>query len=183
VGAVTGRVVAVCRSPGHSFSKPVVETVDLVARLGVAGDCHAGATVQHRSRLVTEATKPNLRQVHLIHAELIETLKAQGFRVAPGAMGENITTFGVALLDLPRGTRLRLGAEAEVTITGLRTPCRQLDDFQAGLMEAVIDRTQRGARSFLVGVMAEASRSGRIRPGDAIEIVLPPKPHKPLGRV
>ncbi len=132
-------VVGVHAAPAHSFSKDSQDSIRLVEGLGVEGDAHLGRTVQHRSRVRRDPTQPNLRQVHLIHAELLDELAGLGFTVRPGDVGENITTRGVDLLALPRGTRLRLGASAVLEITGLRNPCRQLDTFTPGLMRATLD--------------------------------------------
>ena len=128
----SARVVAVAASPAHTMAKPALGSIRLVVGLGVAGDAHAGATVKHRSRVARDPTQPNLRQVHLIHAELHEELRRGGFELAPGEMGENVTTRGIDLLSLPAGARLRLGAEAVVAIAGLRNPCRQLDGLRPG---------------------------------------------------
>ncbi|HYE00029.1 MAG TPA: MOSC domain-containing protein, partial [Alphaproteobacteria bacterium] len=148
------RILAVCRSPVHGFSKPSEPCIRLLAGLGVEGDAHAGETVKHRSRVARDPTQPNLRQVHLIHGELLEELRAQGFRVEPGTMGENVTTAGLDLLALPVGTRLRLGAEAAVEVTGLRNPCIQLDRYQQGLTAAVLDRDAAGGLIRKAGIMA-----------------------------
>ena len=121
------RVVTVSRSAGHTMGKPNQERITLLAGLGVEGDAHAGVTVKHRSRVAADPSRPNLRQVHLIHAELHDALASAGFAVAPGQMGENITTRGIDLLALPTGTRLHLGESAVVEVTGLRNPCTQLD--------------------------------------------------------
>src|SRR6266536_4912396 len=139
-----GRVEAVSRSATHTLSKGNQATIRLIAGLGVEGDAHAGATVKHRSRVARDPSQPNLRQVHLIHADLHEELRAAGYEVTPGAMGENVTTRGIDLLGLPRGTRLHLGPEAVVEITGLRNPCVQLDGLQQGLMAATLDRDDHG---------------------------------------
>jgi MOSC domain-containing protein YiiM len=155
----------------------------LLAGLGVEGDAHMGETVKHRSRVARDPTKPNLRQVHLIHGELIDELRGRGFRVTPGAMGENVTTRGVALLDLPTGTRLHLGAEAIVEVTGLRNPCAQLDRFQHGLMAAVLDRDAGGELIRKAGIMAVVVSGGEIRSADPIRIELPPAPHRRLQPV
>ena len=176
------RIIAVCRSPGHTMSKPRADSVRLLEGLGVEGDAHAGATVKHRSRVAKDPTSPNLRQVHLIHTELFDELRAKGFTVNPGQMGENITTAGIDLLSLPRGTRLRLGEKAVVEITGLRNPCSQIDGIQQGLMEAVLERRSTG----LVrksGVMAIVLVSGEVKPDDRIAIELPAQPHEPLKPV
>ncbi len=148
--------------------------------LALIGDIHAGETVKHRYRLAKDPTQPNLRQVHLIHAELFDELQAQGFAVAPGQMGENITTRGIDLLALPTGTTLHLGAEAVVEVTGLRSPCHQLDDFQSGLKAAVLDRDEEGRIIRKAGIMSIVLTGGAVRPGDPIAIVLPPEPHRPL---
>jgi MOSC domain-containing protein YiiM len=178
-----GTVIAVSRSPGHSFTKPNDSSVRLLEGLGVEGDAHLGTTVQHRSRVAKDPTVPNLRQVHLIHAELMDELEAAGFRVWPGAMGENVTTRGIDLLGLPTGTRLRLGAKAIIEITGLRNPCRQLNDFQPGLMNATLEHDAGGNLIRKAGVMAVVLAGGEIKPGDAIEIELPPEPWRKLAAV
>ena len=178
-----GAIVAVCRSAGHSFSKAPQASVRLVAGLGVEGDAHAGATVKHRSRVARDPSQPNLRQVHLIHAELHDELHAAGFAVAPGDMGENVTTRGIHLLDLPVGTRLHLGATAVVELTGLRNPCAQLDRFRQGLMTAVLDRDAEGRLVRKAGVMAIVREGGEVRAGDAIRVELPPAPHVALAVV
>jgi MOSC domain-containing protein YiiM len=180
---LTARIVSVSRCQSHRLSKPVAAEVRLVAGVGVEGDCHAGATVQHRSRLARGPAPANLRQAHLFPEELLETLRGRGFRVGPGVVGENITTRGIDLLALPRGARLVLGADAEVELTGLRTPCSQLDDYQAGLLEAMIDRPRGAAAILRAGVMAVVTGSGVVRAGDPITVVLPPGPHRPLGPV
>lgn len=179
----TGVVVAASRAPAHSFSKSPQESIHVLAGLGVVGDAHSGATVKHRSRVAVGPSQPNLRQVHLLHAELHDELNAAGFSLAPGAMGENITTRGIDLLGLPVGTLLAIGAEAVLEVTGLRNFCYQLDDFQPGLMAAVLDRDAQGNLVRKSGIMAIVQASGEIRPGDKINAQLPPLPHRALDRV
>lgn len=154
----------------------------MLAGLGVEGDCHAGQTVQHRSRVARDPDQPNLRQIHLIHAELHEALLAQWVKVRPGDMGENITTGGLDLLALPTGARLTIG-EAVIEVTGLRNPCQQLNHFQPGLMYAVLDRDAEGGLVRKAGVMGIVVAGGEVRPGDAIAVDLPPPPHRPLAPV
>jgi MOSC domain-containing protein YiiM len=177
---VTGVVVAVHSSPSHTMSKPGRDAITLLAGLGVEGDAHMGETVKHRSRVRRDPTQPNLRQVHLIHSELHDELQAAGFLVAPGQMGENVTTRGIDLLSLPAGTRLRLGVDAVVEVTGLRNPCTQLDGIQSGLMAAVLDRDDDGNVIRKSGVMAIVVEGGEIRPGDQIDAELPAQPHRAL---
>jgi MOSC domain-containing protein YiiM len=160
-----------------------VAAIRLLPGLGVEGDAHAGRTVQHRSRVARDPTQPNLRQVHLIHAELHEELRDAGFAVSAGEMGENVTTRGVDLLGLPTGTRLRLGEHAIVEVTGLRNPCAQLDTLQPGLMAAVLGRAAAGNLVRKAGVMAVVVAGGVVRPGDTVVIALPPPPHHPLTPV
>jgi MOSC domain-containing protein YiiM len=165
------------------MAKPLQDAITLVAGHGVQGDAHAGTTVKHRSRVRRDATRPNLRQVHLIHAELHDELAAAGFEVRPGQMGENVTTRGVDLLGLPAGARLRLGSRAVVQVTGLRNPCVQLDGIQPGLMQATLDRDHEGKLVRKTGVMGVVLENGEVRPGDSIEVDLPPEPHALLEPV
>ncbi|MGH3043894.1 MAG: MOSC domain-containing protein [Gaiellaceae bacterium] len=165
------------------MSKPVRESIVLVAGLGVDGDAHQGVTVKHRSRVRRDPTAPNLRQVHLIHAELHDELGVGGFPVSPGQLGENVTTRGVDLLALPAGTRLHLGATAVVEVTGLRNPCTQLDGIQEGLMAATLGRDQDGGLVRKAGVMGIVLVGGEVRPGASIRVELPSEPHRALEPV
>ena len=178
-----GVVIAVARVARHALSKATEDRIRLLAGLGVEGDAHLGRTVQHRSRVRRDPAQPNLRQVHLLHAELHDELRARDFDVGPGVMGENVTTRGVDLLGLPTGTRLRLGEEAEMQLTGLRNPCVQLDRFQRGLLPAVLGRDEQGRTVRRAGVMAVVLAGGEVRPGDRIAVELPPPPHAPLAPV
>lgn len=180
---VVGVVTVVSRSGSHTFSKPACDNIRLLTGLGVEGDAHMGETVKHRSRVARDPTQPNLRQVHLIHAELHDELNASGFTVAAGVLGENVTTRGVDLLGLPTGARLHIGDTAVVEVTGLRNPCHQLDDFQSGLMKAVLGRDERGNLVRKAGVMAVVLSGGDVRPGDPVHVTLPPPPHQALRQV
>ncbi len=180
---MTGTVLSVSAARGHGFSKKPQMWLRLAAGLGVDGDAHAGATVKHRSRVARDASQPNLRQVHLIHAELFDELTAKGFQIGPGGIGENVLTRGIDLLGLSTGTRLRLGGEAIVEITGLRNPCLQLDRFRPGLMAAVLDRAPDGGLIRKAGVMAIVLANGDVRPGDPITEEPARGPHKPLQPV
>jgi MOSC domain-containing protein YiiM len=173
-------VVAVARSDTHTFSKAIQASIQLVAGLGVTGDAHLGATVKHRSRVARDPTQANLRQVHLIHAELHEELQGMGFVIAPGEMGENITTRGIDLLTLPYGAHLHIGSSAVVEITGLRNPCVQIDRFRAGLLSAVVGRDDAGAIIRKTGVMSVVLCDGEVAAGDTIGVELPAPPHRAL---
>ena len=176
-------VTAVSVSPAHTMAKPGAERIRLLEGLGVEGDAHAGETVKHRSRVARDPNQPNLRQVHLIHAELHDELRGLGLDVAPGEMGENVTTRGVDLLGLPVGARLRLGPDAVVVVAGLRNPCGQLNGIRPGLMAATLGRDADGNLVRKAGVMATVERGGEIVPGDAIAVTLPAGPHQPLAPV
>lgn len=176
-------VVSVSRDPEHRFSKEVVDDIVLIAGLGVEGDAHAGTTVQHRSRVARDPSQPNLRQVHLVHAELFDEVEGSGFEVAPGELGENVTTRGVDLLGLPRGTVLRLGPDAVVEVTGLRNPCVQIDGLEAGLMRELVTRDDEGQVVRKAGVMAVVLAGGRVAPGDSVGVELPEGEHEALQPV
>jgi MOSC domain-containing protein YiiM len=173
-------VTSVSRSGRHTFSKLVVLTIRLVPGLGVEGDAHLGEKVKHRSRVRKNPDDPNLRQVHLIQEELFAELRRGGFDVGPGAIGENVTTRGIDLLGLPTGTRLRLGTDAVVEITGLRNPCGQLDAFQPGLMAAVLGRDAEGNLVRKTGVMAIVISGGDVQAGDPIAVEFPKDERRPL---
>jgi MOSC domain-containing protein YiiM len=170
---MTPTVLAVARDGTHRFSKHPCDAIELVAGQGVASDAHAGTTVQHLSRIARNAAAPNLRQVHLMHAELFDELRMRGFDIAPGALGENVTTRGLDLLALPTGARLRIGAGAEIEITGLRNPCKQIESFRPGLLAAVLDRDAAGNLVRKAGVMAIVHVGGIVRAGDPIGVILP----------
>ena len=176
-------VLAVSLRRGHHFSKTPALSIRLLTGLGVEGDGHSGTTVQHLSRKRFNPTLPNLRQVHLIQAELFDELRVKGFVVAPGDLGENVTTLGIDLLGLPTGTRLTLGETATIEITGLRNPCIQIDRFQPGLMAATLDKDAEGKLIRKAGVMAIVLAGGDVRPGDPITVTLPAGEHRPLVAV
>jgi MOSC domain-containing protein YiiM len=174
------RVEAVFKSNTHTMSKLEQQTIVLLEGLGVEGDAHMGITVKHRSRVAADPTQPNLRQVHLIHSELHDELNARGFQVQAGEMGENITTRGIDLLSLPKGTKLFLGETAMLEITGLRNPCTQLDGLQNGLMNAVLDRDEAGNLIRKAGIMGVVLAGGEVKSGDEIRVELPTEPHERL---
>ncbi|MEO1089216.1 MAG: MOSC domain-containing protein [Pseudomonadota bacterium] len=176
-------VAAVCSRAEHQFSKPTRPSIELVVGEGVVGDAHRGTTVKHRSRVAADPTKPNLRQVHLIHEELFAELAALGFALRPGVVGENVTTRGLDLLALSTGTCLRLGPDAVVEVTGLRNPCKQLNDFQPGLMQACLGVDSTGKVVRKAGVMAVVVAGGIVRPGDPVEVSLPTGRFRPLACV
>jgi MOSC domain-containing protein YiiM len=175
-----GVVTAVSRSSSHTLVKPNADSIRLIAGLGVEGDAHLGERVRHRSRVRRDPAEHNRRQVHLIHSELHDELRAAGFDVDAGQMGENVTTRGIDLLALPAGTRLLVGDSAVVEVTGTRNPCKQLDGIQPGLMAATLDRDADGNLIRKAGVMGIVVAGGEVRPGDAVALELPAPPHRAL---
>jgi len=179
-----GQILAVAADQTHRFAKVPRVEIELAAGLGVVGDAHHGEKVQHRSRVAKQPDAPNLRQVHLIHAELFDELGEAGFNVSPGELGENVTTRGVNLLALPRGTRLLLGSTAVIELTGLRNPCRQIDEnIGQGAMAAVLARGGDGSLIRKAGVMAVVVRSGTVRRGDSAVVEWLPVDRQPLEPV
>ncbi|MDW6004210.1 MOSC domain-containing protein [Vibrio mangrovi] len=177
------KVIAVSRSEAHTFSKSVVDSITLIAGEGVEGDAHRGKTVKHRSRVKVDPTQPNLRQVHLIHSELFQELQEKGFQVEAAALGENITTRGIDLLSLPKGTVLQFPSGAKIMITGLRNPCPQIEAYQKGLLSAVLTKDSAGHVVRKAGVMGIVENGGRVTCGDNIEIIYPEEPFEKLERV
>lgn len=177
------RVLAVSRDDGHHFSKPTVDSITLVEGIGIEGDAHAGEFVQHLSRRRRDPEAPNLRQVHLLHSELFAQVAERGHEVAPGQLGENVTTSGIDILSLPRGTRLTLGADAVIEVTGLRSPCSQINGLSPGLMKELIRLDESGETIRLAGIMSTVVRGGVVRAGDPISVQLPAEPRESLGLV
>jgi MOSC domain-containing protein YiiM len=177
-----GKIVALSKSSTHTMRKFNEYSLNLLTGLGVEGDAHNGVTVKHRSRVAQDPTQPNLRQVHLIHSELHDELKALGFNIVYGQMGENITTQGINLLDLPKGTLLKIG-EAIIEITGLRNPCAQLNGIQDGLMHAVLGRDKHDNLVRKAGIMGIVLNGGIIKVDDLIHVELPELPFIALERV
>lgn len=163
-----GVVVAVAARETHYVTKDAQDAIRLIAGQGVEGDVHSGPTVKHRSRVSKDPTQPNLRQVHLIHCELLDMLVEKGFAIGPAMMGENISTRGIDLLALSAGTRLQIGGEAVIEITGLRNPCHQLNGLIPGLMDAVLDYADDGSLIRLAGVMGIVTTGGVVVAGDPI---------------
>jgi MOSC domain-containing protein YiiM len=183
LGSLNARVLSVHSSSEYTFTKTDQTEITLLAGLGVQNDVHSGAQVRHRSRVAADPTQPNLRQVHLMHQELFDECTELGFDVKPGQLGENITTTGIDLLNLPTGTVLRVGERALIAVTGLRNPCKQINAFQDGLLSAVLGRDSDGNLVRKAGVMSVVLAGGVVRPGDPIVVALPPEPHLPLEMI
>jgi MOSC domain-containing protein YiiM len=174
-------VVSVSCDPDHNFSKLAKDSIVLTAGLGVEGDAHFGPKVQHRTLVRKDPTRVNIRQVHLIHSELFEELRAADFNVAATDLGENILTKGIDLLGLPTGARLHIGGSAIVEVTGLRNPCRQIESFQPGLMAALLYKNEKGELVRKAGIMGIVAAGGIVRPGDAIRVEMPSGELRALG--
>ncbi|MEG3617450.1 MOSC domain-containing protein [Magnetovibrio sp. PR-2] len=181
--ALLGTVQAVSLNPAHGFSKQNQDRIRVLKGLGVEGDAHMGETVQHLSRIAQNPLQPNLRQVHLIASELFEMLSEKGYQLSAGDLGENILTTGLDLISLPVGTKLHIGESAVVELTGLRNPCKQIDDFQEGLMGELVFKDADGNIVRQAGVMSVVETSGEVSPQDTIRIELPPEPHQKMERI
>ena len=175
--AQIGKVFSVSKKSTHEFSKEIQEKIKLITMHGVDGDAHAGKYVKHRSRVKKDPNQLNIRQVHLMTSELLEEFQVAGHHIKPGDLGENITTVGIDLINLPKGTILKIGLEAEVEITGLREPCKQIEDFQDGLLKKVISKNNSGKLDVKSGVMSIVTQGGTVRPGDKIKVIYPNQPH------
>ena len=178
--AQIGKVFSVSKKSTHEFSKEIQEKIKLITMHGVDGDAHAGKYVKHRSRVKKDPNQLNIRQVHLMTSELFQEFQRAGHHVKPGDLGENITTVGIDLINLPKGTILKIGLEAEVEITGLREPCKQIEDFQDGLLKKVISKNNSGKLDVKSGVMSIVTQGGTVRPGDKIKVICPSQPHVEL---
>ena len=184
LASLGGQVVAVSRCSSHGFAKQPHSGIVLIAGEGVEGDAHRGTTVQHLYKVRRDPTQPNLCQVHLFASEMLDELRDAGFDLGPGEIGENVLTRGIDLLRLPKGTVLRLGSEAVLEVTGLRTPCAQIDGYRAGLQKHLWgERDAKGKRIRRAGVMSGGRTGGTVLPNDRIDIEVPERPHIALGPV
>jgi MOSC domain-containing protein YiiM len=182
-GSDLGVVLAVAARNGHGLGKTPFATIMLVAGEGVDGDAHRGVTVKHRSRVAKDPSQPNLRQVHLIHAELLDELGSKGFTVKAGELGENVLTHGIDLLALPTGTLLLFPSGAQLEVTGLRNPCHQINGHTSGLMDALLDKANDGSLIRKGGVMAVVLVGGLIGVNDDVKIAFPDDPWESLKPV
>lgn len=180
---MAGRIEALHSSPSHSLKKETTSSLEIIKGLGVKGDAHMGAKIKHVYRVRKDPNEPNLRQVHIIHAELFDELKTKDFDISFGEMGENITCSGLDILSLPTDTELQMGVSTRLKVTGLRNPCAQLDSIKKGLMKACLDRNQSGEMIPKVGIMTIVLEGGIINQGDEIKVVFPPEPHRKLEAV
>jgi MOSC domain-containing protein YiiM len=175
-----GKVVAVCADPKHRFSKTPRLSITLVAGRGVEGDAHSGPLVRHRYLARQTPRAPNIRQVHLIPTELLHELRKAGYTVEPGDLGENISTAGLHLEELPLHTELLMGGTT-IRLTGLRTPCVLIDRFRPGLKTRLV--AERPGPPFRAGVMAVVTRGGLVAPGNHIRAILPVAPQRALSAI
>jgi MOSC domain-containing protein YiiM len=176
-------IVAVCAASSHGFSKRPLDSIDLIAGQGVAGDAHCGETVRHLFDRRRNPSRPNLRQVHLVESELIDELRGIGIAIAPGEMGENILTKDLSLDSLSQGSLLHIGPGAVLSVTGLRQPCIKIDRFRNGLRAAVTADRQGGTQAMRRAVMAIVALGGTVAPGDRVRVVHPDGPYAPLALV
>lgn len=174
-----GIVLAVSADRGHRFRKMPQRDILLVEGHGVEGDAHAGPFVRHRYLARRQPRLPNLRQVHLIPSALFGTLRRCGYEIGAGGLGENVTTAGLNLEEMPLGTRILLGQTASVELIGLRTPCVLIDRFRSGLKQHLLAFAKTGP-AFRCGVMGVVRTGGRVAAGDVARVVLPSPPVRAL---
>lgn len=161
-----GTILQINISPGGLPKRPVAE--GFLAALGVEGDRQAHPEIHGGPR----------KAVLLIAAETVETLAARGYPVYFGALGENLTTRGLALRGLRIGDRLRAGG-ALVEITQPRGPCTQLDVYGTSIKAEIYDprvkaRDPSSPRWGMSGFYASVIEPGAVRPGDIIAVVPQP---------
>ena len=178
--SISGSVIAVCSRDAHLFSKENRVEIELIKNFGINGDAHAGMYVKHRSRVKKNPKQLNLRQVHLIPIELLDEMKQHGYDLHPGDLGENITTSGIDLINLPLNSQINIGEEVILEVRGLRDPCKQIEDFKSGLLKKMITKDADGNLIRKTGIMTIVLGGGIVKPNDKIEVVLPKKPYHKL---
>ncbi len=178
--SISGSVIAVCSRDAHLFSKENREEIELIKNFGINGDAHAGMYVKHRSRVKKNPKQLNLRQVHLIPIELLNEMKQHRYDLHPGDLGENITTSGIDLINLPLNSQINIGEEVVLEVKGLRDPCKQIEAFKEGLLKKMITKDADGNLIRKTGIMTIVLGGGIVKPNDKIEVVLPKKPYHKL---
>ena len=139
-------VVAVCISERKGIRKKEVPYIDVKCNHGIVGDAHAGDW--HR-------------QISLLGEESIDTMRALGLNLTAGAFAENIVTRGIALKELPIGTRLQVG-ETILRVTQIGKECHNDCAIKKSAGKCVMPTD---------GIFAVVEREGRIAAGDAITIL------------
>jgi hypothetical protein len=178
--SISGSVIAVCSRDAHLFSKENRVEIELIKNFGINGDAHAGMYVKHRSRVKKNPKQLNLRQVHLIPIELLNEMKQHRYDLHPGDLGENITTSGIDLINLPLNSQINIGEEVVLEVKGLRDPCKQIEAFKEGLLKKMITKDADGNLIRKTGIMTIVLEGGIVKPNDKIEVVLPKKPYHKL---
>jgi MOSC domain-containing protein YiiM len=156
-------VVQISTSRGGLPKYPIAEAQ--VNRLGIEGD---------------EVAHPQFhggpkQALLLITEEGLEELKAKGYPVFPGAMGENITTRGLDRRQMRLGQRYRIG-QIIVELTKIRVPCSALNVYGPTIQGEIYDaRVKAGDPDTpvwgLSGFYASVSESGGIREQDIITVL------------
>jgi MOSC domain-containing protein YiiM len=100
--------------------------------------------------------RPGRRQVLIVDGETLDAMN-----LAPGIIRENITTTGLNVNSLKAGQQLRIG-EARLEISGVCTPCDQLERLRPGLRREIWGRR---------GMLCCVVEGGMIRRGDLVEKV------------
>jgi MOSC domain-containing protein YiiM len=148
-----GRIVAVSVSDRKGEVKHNVDQARLVVDHGLAGDAHA---------------EGGIRQVSLLAQSSIDKMVAAGAKVKPGDFAENLTVEGLPVMDLPVGTRLRVGEAVELEITQIGKTCHKGCAIRELVGDCVMPRE---------GVFARVLKDGLVQPGDSIEVVYVPGGH------
>ena len=139
-----GTVEAVCISRERGTVKKPVAEAELVADQGIVGDAHAGQ---------------GHRQVSLLAAESIDTMKEKLPQIAQGAFAENIITRGLNLNEFGVGDRLRIGKHAVLEITQIGKECHEGCAIRTATGDCIMPRE---------GVFTRVHQGGRVKPGDPI---------------
>jgi MOSC domain-containing protein YiiM len=146
--AMAPRLVAVNISSGGIPKRAVA-----CARLtldGLEGDGHNHEKHRRKERAIS-----------IQDVELLNQIRAEGYAVGPGLMGENLTVQALDVQALSAGDQLVFEGGAALELTGIRKPCFVLDAIHPSLKESVVGRC---------GFMARVLTPGELRPGQSITV-------------
>lgn len=141
-----GRLLHVCISAKKGIAKHEIPSANIMVEHGMEGDAHAGDW--HR-------------QVSLLAHVDIESMRAKGLNLKPGAFGENLVVDGLDTDHLGIGSQLRLGPVL-LELTQIGKVCHTHCAIYYATGDCIMPRT---------GLFARVLQGGELKPGMPVEVL------------
>lgn len=129
----------------YRYMRTPINTANLIANHGIEGDRKAG--------------RNKTRHLNIMTLETLQKHALDGYRVAPGEMGEQIIIEGLDVASLKKGDLIQIGESAVVRINNRRSGCEWFEQVQGK------------SKDVDLGVMASVSESGQIYVGDTVKVL------------